>query len=117
MQAKLQKQITTLEPQVKAAKAMGTNDPSRKTKEMVKLITHAAQTFEKKIEGTGDINVEELSGGAKIARVRGFCVPWSPGAPEWQHSSLRASPTDPLTAYRIILHLNSISYAELPFGG
>lgn len=78
MQAKLQKQITTLEPQVKAAKAMGTNDPSRKTKEMVKLITHAAQTFEKKIEGTGDINVEELSGGAKIARVRGFFVPWSP---------------------------------------
>lgn len=66
---KLNKQLATLETQVADAKNFDVNDPGRKTKTMVQLINQFASSFEKRIEGSGEVNVEQLSGGAKIARI------------------------------------------------
>lgn len=69
LRSKLQKQLMTLEDDVKEFKNYDVNDKSKTTKAMVQMVNNFSGTFVRKVEGTGDVNVEELSGGAKIARV------------------------------------------------
>ncbi|EDQ85840.1 uncharacterized protein MONBRDRAFT_28892 [Monosiga brevicollis MX1] len=67
---KLQKQLVALESQVAEFKHYDPNDGTKNTKAMVQMVNQFANQFEKRIEGSGDtVNVERLSGGARIARV------------------------------------------------
>eukprot|EP00054_Salpingoeca_dolichothecata_P036815 m.8763 g.8763 ORF g.8763 m.8763 type:complete len:844 (+) comp7056_c0_seq1:87-2618(+) len=70
LKSKLTKQMLSLEKDVSEFKNFQADDPARKTKAMVQMVNLFANKFEKKIEGSGDhVTLDELSGGAKIARV------------------------------------------------
>eukprot|EP00055_Hartaetosiga_balthica_P003852 m.9176 g.9176 ORF g.9176 m.9176 type:complete len:818 (-) comp3388_c1_seq1:75-2528(-) len=66
---RLQKQLKSLEDKVKDMRNMDTRDIKGSTKTMVQMINNFAHDFEKKIEGSGDVDVEALSGGARISHV------------------------------------------------
>ncbi|EGD74120.1 dynamin 2 [Salpingoeca rosetta] len=69
LKVKLQKQVLSLEQQVKELESYDTRDAKASTKTMVQLINNFANSFERRIEGSREVNVEELSGGARIAHV------------------------------------------------
>eukprot|EP00730_Choanoeca_flexa_P008456 TRINITY_DN12490_c0_g1_i10.p1 TRINITY_DN12490_c0_g1~~TRINITY_DN12490_c0_g1_i10.p1 ORF type:complete len:834 (+),score=256.81 TRINITY_DN12490_c0_g1_i10:128-2629(+) len=70
LRTRLQKQVQTLESQVAEFKHYNPNDKTKGTKAMVQMVNSFGNNFEKRIEGSGDaVNVERLSGGARIARV------------------------------------------------
>jgi dynamin GTPase len=67
---KLQSQLLTMEKDVEEYKSFRPDDPTRKTKAMMQMITTFGQDLEKSIEGAGsEISTKELSGGAKINRI------------------------------------------------
>jgi len=68
---KLQRQMFTLERDVAEFKNYRSDDPSVKTKAMMQMIQQLQNDFERAIEGSGNsvINVNELSGGARINRL------------------------------------------------
>lgn len=68
---KLQRQMFTLEKDVAEFKHYKPDDPSLKAKAMMQMIQQLQNDFERAIEGSGNsiINVNELSGGARINRL------------------------------------------------
>lgn len=68
---RLQKQCLTLEKDVEQYKHFRPDDPSIKTKAMLQMIQQLQSDFERTIEGSGSglVNTNELSGGAKINRI------------------------------------------------
>lgn len=67
---KLQSQLLSMEKEVEEFKNFRPDDPARKTKAMMQMVTTLAQDLEKSIEGAGsEISTKELSGGAKINRI------------------------------------------------
>nr|XP_039270524.1 dynamin-1-like isoform X3 [Styela clava] len=67
---KLQKQMLDIEKEVEEYKNFQPDDPSRKTKAMLQMVQQFSSQFEERIEGSGSqIDMKELSGGAKINRV------------------------------------------------
>jgi dynamin GTPase len=67
---KLQTQVLSMEKEVEEYKNFRPDDPTRKTKAMMQMITNFGTDFEKSIEGSGsEISTEELSGGARINRI------------------------------------------------
>lgn len=67
---KLQSQLLAMEKEVEDYKNFRPDDPTRKTKAMMQMVTTFGQDLEKSIEGAGsEINTMELSGGAKINRI------------------------------------------------
>ncbi|XP_044756589.1 dynamin-like isoform X1 [Coccinella septempunctata] len=68
---KLQKQLLTLEKDVEQFRHFRPDDPSIKTKAMLQMVQQLTTDFERTIEGSGsaEININELSGGAKINRL------------------------------------------------
>ncbi|CAH1786433.1 unnamed protein product [Owenia fusiformis] len=67
---KLQTQLLSMEKDVEEFKNYRPDDPTRKTKAMMQMITQFGADFEKNIEGSGsEISTMELSGGAKINRI------------------------------------------------
>ena len=69
LKTKLQKKVQALEQECKELQSYDTRDAKSATKTMVQLINNFANSFERRIEGSGEVNVEELSGGARIAHV------------------------------------------------
>lgn len=64
---KLQKQAKEMEKEVEQFKDFDPNDPSRKTKTMLRMVQNFIDTFNQLIEGIGaGLKQKELSGGAKI---------------------------------------------------
>lgn len=68
---KLQRQMFSLEKEVSEFKNYKPDDPSVKTKAMMQMVQQLQNDVERAIEGSGNsiINVNELSGGAKINRI------------------------------------------------
>lgn len=68
---KLQRQMFALEKDVSEFKNYKPDDPSVKAKAMMQMIQQLQNDFERAIEGSGNsiINVNELSGGARINRL------------------------------------------------
>ncbi|KAK2179718.1 hypothetical protein NP493_476g04057 [Ridgeia piscesae] len=67
---KLQSQLLSMEKDVDEYKNFRPDDPTRRTKAMMQMISNFGADFEKSIEGTGsEISTVELSGGAKINRI------------------------------------------------
>lgn len=68
---KLQRQMFALEKDVSEFKNYRADDPSVKAKAMMQMIQQLQNDFERAIEGSGNsiINVNELSGGARINRL------------------------------------------------
>ncbi|XP_065575308.1 dynamin-like isoform X5 [Artemia franciscana] len=68
---RLQKQLLSMEKEVEQFKHFRPDDPSIKTKAMMQMIQQLQCDFERTIEGsgTGSINTNELSSGAKINRI------------------------------------------------
>lgn len=67
---KLQSQLLSMEKEVEEFRQFRPDDPTRKTKAMMQMVTTFGQDLEKSIEGAGsEINIKELSGGAKINRI------------------------------------------------
>ncbi|XP_014767854.1 dynamin-1 isoform X2 [Octopus bimaculoides] len=67
---KLQSQLLSMEKEVEEYRNFRPDDPGRKTKAMLTMVQQFSVDFDKNIEGTGsEINVIELSGGAKINRI------------------------------------------------
>jgi len=67
---KLQSQLLAMEKDVEEYKNFRPDDPTRKTKALMQMVTTFSQDLEKAIEGAGaDINIKELSGGAKMNRI------------------------------------------------
>ena len=68
---KLQRQMFSLERDVAEFKNYRVDDPSFKAKAMMQMIQQLQNDFERAIEGSGNsiINVNELSGGARINRL------------------------------------------------
>lgn len=68
---KLQRQMFSLEKDVSEFKNYRPDDPSVKAKAMMQMIQQLQNDFERAIEGSGNsiINVNELSGGARINRL------------------------------------------------
>lgn len=67
---KLQSQLLAMEKEVEEYKNFRPDDPTRKTKAMMQMVTQFGQDLEKSIEGAGsEISIKELSGGAKINRI------------------------------------------------
>ncbi|ESO04100.1 hypothetical protein HELRODRAFT_79668 [Helobdella robusta] len=67
---KLQSQLLSMEKDVEEYKHFRPDDPTRKTKAMMQMVTQFGQDLEKSIEGAGsEISIKELSGGAKINRI------------------------------------------------
>lgn len=71
LREKLQKQMFKLERDVAEFKHYKPDDPSVKAKAMMQMIQQLQNDFERAIEGSGSsvINVNELSGGARINRL------------------------------------------------
>lgn len=69
LKKKLQTQLAVLEKDVASMKNLNADDPAIKTKVMLQLVQQFGEEFEKRIEGSGDVSLSELSGGAKIARI------------------------------------------------
>ncbi|ELT92970.1 hypothetical protein CAPTEDRAFT_98909 [Capitella teleta] len=67
---KLQSQLLSMERDVEEYKNFRPDDPTRKTKALMQMITTFGSDLEKSIEGSGsEISTHELSGGAKINRI------------------------------------------------
>ncbi|KAK2155438.1 hypothetical protein LSH36_240g01023 [Paralvinella palmiformis] len=67
---KLQSQLLSMEKEVDEYKNFRPDDPARKTKAMMQMVTQFSADIEKSIEGSGsEISTQELSGGAKINRI------------------------------------------------
>jgi len=67
---KLQKQAKEMEKEVAQYKGYDSNDPSRKTKLMLRMVQEFIDIFNQMIEGIGaGLKQKELSGGAKINTV------------------------------------------------
>lgn len=67
---KLQSQLLGMEKDVEEYKNYRPDDPTRKTKALMQMVTNFSQDFDKSIEGSGsEISTMELSGGAKINRI------------------------------------------------
>ncbi|RUS79091.1 hypothetical protein EGW08_013144 [Elysia chlorotica] len=67
---KLQSQLLSMEKDVEEYKNFKPDDPARKTKAMMQMISQFSTDFERDIEGFGShISTEDLSGGAKINRI------------------------------------------------
>jgi len=67
---KLQSQLLGMEKDIEEYKNFRPDDPTRKTKAMMMMITTFGQDLEKSIQGSGsEISTKELSGGAKINRI------------------------------------------------
>lgn len=68
---KLQRQMFALEKDVAEFKNYKPDDPSIKAKAMMQMVQQLQNDFERAIEGSGNsvINVNELSGGARINRL------------------------------------------------
>lgn len=67
---KLQSQLLAMEKDVEEYKNFKPDDPARKTKAMMQMISQFSTDFERDIEGFGShISTEDLSGGAKINRI------------------------------------------------
>lgn len=71
LREKLQRQMFSLEKDVAEFKNYKPDDPSIKAKAMMQMIQQLQSDFERAIEGSGNsiINVNELSGGARINRL------------------------------------------------
>ena len=68
--SKLQGQMLELEKACSEFKDYRPDDPGRKTKALLTLVQQFSQDFEQSIEGSGEeVDVLELSGGAKINRI------------------------------------------------
>ncbi|CAG5133596.1 unnamed protein product, partial [Candidula unifasciata] len=67
---KLQTQLLSMEKEVEEYKNFRPDDPARKTKAMMQMISQFNTDFERDIEGSGaHVSTEDLSGGAKINRL------------------------------------------------
>lgn len=67
---RLQTQMLQMEKEVEEYKNFRPDDPTRKTKAMMQMVTSFGGDFEKSIEGAGsEISTNELSGGAKINKI------------------------------------------------
>ncbi|KAK6979488.1 dynamin-1 [Biomphalaria glabrata] len=67
---KLQSQLLSMEKEVEEYKNFRPDDPARKTKAMMQMISQFSTDFERDIEGFGThVSTEDLSGGAKINRI------------------------------------------------
>jgi len=67
---KLQSQLLGMEKEVEEYRNFRPDDPARKTKALMQMVTTFGQDLEKSIEGAGsEISTKELSGGAKINRI------------------------------------------------
>ncbi|BFZ05832.1 hypothetical protein BsWGS_08871 [Bradybaena similaris] len=67
---KLQSQMLAMEKEVEEYKNFKPDDPARKTKAMMQMISQFSTDFERDIEGFGaHVSTEDLSGGAKINRI------------------------------------------------
>ncbi|XP_059138899.1 dynamin-1-like isoform X1 [Physella acuta] len=67
---KLQSQLLAMEKEVEEYKNFRPDDPARKTKAMMQMISQFSTDFERDIEGFGThVSTEDLSGGAKINRI------------------------------------------------
>ncbi|CAL1539543.1 unnamed protein product [Lymnaea stagnalis] len=67
---KLQSQMLAMEKEVEEYKNFRPDDPARKTKAMMQMISQFSTDFERDIEGFGThVSTEDLSGGAKINRI------------------------------------------------
>lgn len=71
LREKLQRQMFSLEKDVSEFRNFKPGDPSIKAKAMMQMIQQLQNDFERAIEGSGNsiINVNELSGGARINRL------------------------------------------------
>jgi len=71
LREKLQRQLFSLEKDVAEFKHYKPDDPSIKAKAMMQMTQQLQNDFERAIEGSGNsiINVNELSGGARINRI------------------------------------------------
>lgn len=71
LREKLQRQMFSLEKEVAEFKNYKHDDPSIKAKAMMQMVQQLQNDFERAIEGSGTsvINVNELSGGARINRL------------------------------------------------
>nr|QWX94534.1 dynamin [Platynereis dumerilii] len=65
----IQSELLTLEKEVADYKGATPNDPALKTKILLQLMNRFAQDLVSNIEGSGKVNVKELSGGARINRI------------------------------------------------
>ena len=88
---RLQKQMLGLEKDVEQFKHWKPNDPSIKTKALLTSVTMLQKDFEIAIEGGGDgnINCNELSGGAKINRIFHERFPYEIVKVEFDEKELR----------------------------
>ncbi|XP_012946174.1 dynamin-1 [Aplysia californica] len=67
---KLQSQLLSMEKEVEEYKNFRPDDPARKTKAMMQMISQFSTDFERDIEGFGShVSTDDLSGGAKINRI------------------------------------------------
>ncbi|BFZ20783.1 hypothetical protein BsWGS_23821 [Bradybaena similaris] len=67
---KLQSQMLSMEKEVEEYKNFRPDDPARKTKAMMQMISQFSTDFERDIEGFGaHVSTEDISGGAKINRL------------------------------------------------
>lgn len=70
LRGKLQSQLLSMEKDVEEFKNFRLDDPGRKTKAMMMMLTSFRQDIEKNIDGFGKmVNTKELTGGAKINRI------------------------------------------------
>ncbi|XP_074025558.1 dynamin isoform X1 [Leptinotarsa decemlineata] len=88
---KLQKQLMSLERELGDFKNFSPDDPSVKAKAMLQMIQQFALSFEKVLEGSGsdEVNMTELSGGAKINCIFHEKFPFEIVKMEFDESELR----------------------------
>lgn len=87
---KLQSQVLSMEKEVEEYKNFRPDDPTRKTKAMMQMLTQFKADLLKNIEGTGSqVNTNELSGGAKINRIFHERFPFELVKMEYDEKQLR----------------------------
>ncbi|ESN97715.1 hypothetical protein HELRODRAFT_101987 [Helobdella robusta] len=87
---KLQSQLISMEKEVEEYKNFRPDDPTRKTKALMQLINTFNFDLEKSIEGSGsEVNVHELSGGAKINKIFHERFPYEIVQIEYDEKELR----------------------------
>ncbi|KJE93251.1 dynamin 1 [Capsaspora owczarzaki ATCC 30864] len=89
LKKKLQNQLNLLEKDVAQMKNMKADDPALRTKVMLQMVQTFGEDFEKRIEGSGDVSLSELSGGAKIARIFHERFPFELVKTEYDEKQLR----------------------------
>ncbi|PAA59145.1 hypothetical protein BOX15_Mlig005677g2 [Macrostomum lignano] len=65
----LQSKLLDMEGDYRMYRNFDPNDPTIKTKAMMTMINQFTEEFTQAIEGSGEVNTKELSGGAKINRI------------------------------------------------